>query len=210
MLDVNRLDSALIQARAVLDAEPRGILPLASRVCVWEAMIDPGDDEASYGYRIRLKLACVNHVRAIWDSVFPEDRGLDDMLSLASALVEGGVDSRSAEVDAQRFFKTLVFETDFTEETEPAIMLAQAASNAVISAAYRNPDFDVADEVGDDDDLGPESFETSYLCASAVARAMNWQVDQETQDGISARREFWTWYLDDAVKSSCGLAMGAR
>ena len=81
--------------------------------------------------------------------------------------------------------------------TNPALMVADAATSMVISACYRNPDHDTADNDNDDEELAPDSYETSYTCASAAAGAMNWMpVDQAN---VEARRAFWMWYLDEAI-----------
>ena len=76
-------------------------------------------------------------------------------------------------------------------------MVADAATSMVISACYRNPDYDTVDNDIDDEELAPDSYETSYTCASAAAGAMNWMpVDRAN---VEARRAFWMWYLDEAI-----------
>ena len=67
----------------------------------------------------------------------------------------------------------------------------------VTSACYRNPDYDTVGDETDDDELLPDSLETSYCCASAAANALNWVSIEETD--VPARRAFWTWYLDEAI-----------
>ena len=67
----------------------------------------------------------------------------------------------------------------------------------VTSACYRNPDYGTAGDDTDDNELLPESLETSCCCASAAANALNWVSIEET--GVPARRAFWTWYLDEAI-----------
>ena len=65
------------------------------------------------------------------------------------------------------------------------------------AATHRNPEYDVSDDTLDDDDLLPDSLESSYTCASAAAGALNWQPVEETD--VAARRAFWLWYLDEAI-----------
>jgi len=85
----------------------------------------------------------------------------------------------------------------FDSVVEPATFIADTASHTVISACYRNPDFDIEDPELDDDELLPDALEASYSCAIAMANAANWQPIEETD--VAARREFWTWYLDEAI-----------
>ena len=67
----------------------------------------------------------------------------------------------------------------------------------VVSACSHNPHYDTADDTADDDELLPDSLESSYSCASAAANALNWVSIEETD--VPARRAFWTWYLDEAI-----------
>ena len=53
------------------------------------------------------------------------------------------------------------------------------------------------DDMVDDDELLPDTLESSYSCASAAAGTLNWQPLELTD--VPARRAFWTWYLDEAI-----------
>ena len=53
------------------------------------------------------------------------------------------------------------------------------------------------DDMVDDDEMLPDTLESSYSCASAAAGALNWQPLEQTD--VPARRAFWTWYLDKAI-----------
>lgn len=67
----------------------------------------------------------------------------------------------------------------------------------VMSACYRNPDYGTAGGDTDDDELLPDSLETSCCCAGAAADALSRQPIENTD--VPARRAFWTWYLDEAI-----------
>ena len=75
--------------------------------------------------------------------------------------------------------------------------MANGAVNLVGSALDRSLDFDVVGDIQDDDELLPDSLETSYCCASAAAKVLNWMPAEETD--VAARRAFWLWYLDEAI-----------
>lgn len=197
MIDMLAVSSAINQAKIDLSASPEGILSLESRTVIWIAMNDFADAEASYLNRTHLKVLCVNKVKSIWTQMFPADSSIDRMLQLTHALMGKNVDPGAAENDASRFLQNAIAKFGSNATTNPALMVADAAAAMVVSACYRNPDYDTADNDIDDDELAPDSFETSYMCASAAAGGMNWMpVDQVD---VNARRAFWMWYLDEAI-----------
>ena len=200
MIDMLAVSSAINQAKIDLSASPEGILSLESRTAIWIAMNDFADAEASYLNRTYLKVLCVNKVKSIWTQMFPADSSIDRMLQLTHALMGKNVDPGAAENDASRFLQNVIAKFGSNATTNPALMVADAAAAMVVSACYRNPDYDTADNDIDDDELAPDSFETSYTCASAAAGGMNWMpVDQVDVD---ARRSFWMWYLDEAIPAA--------
>ena len=107
------------------------------------------------------------------------------------------MDPGAAENDASRFLQNAIAKIGSNATTDPALMVADAATAMVVSACYRNPDYDTTDNDVDDDELAPDSFETSYMCASATAGGMNWK--SADQVNVEARRAFWMWYLDEAI-----------
>ena len=197
MINMLAVSRAINQAKIDLNASPEGILSLENRTIIWIAMNDPADSEVSYFNRTQLKVLCVNQVKSIWTRMFPADSGIDRMLQLTYALMGKSVDPGAAENDASRFLQNVIAKIGSNATTDPALMVADAATAMVVSACYRNPDYDTADNDVDDDELAPDSFETSYMCASAAAGGMNWMpVDQVN---VEARRAFWMWYLDEAI-----------
>ena len=181
-----------------LAASSKAILSLATRTRIWRAMLDPQDHEASYRHRIELQVACVRHVQHFWDSAFPGDNRVEEMLTLAQELIDQQADVPHAERRAKTFVMDVFDEVDdYNAITQPAVFVADAASSMVVSACSHNPHYDTADDTADDDELLPDSLETSYSCSGAAAGALNWQPIEETD--VSARRAFWTWYLDEAI-----------
>ena len=199
MIDVDAVGREIEVGRAELAASDKAILSPATRTRIWEAMLDPQDDEASYRHRIELKMACVRHVLHLWDRAFPGDGRVEEMLALAQELIDQRADVRQAERRAKTFVTDVFDEVDdYNAITQPAVFVADAASHTASSACHRNPDYDtVDDDDTDDDELLPDSLETSYGCSGAAAGALNWQPIEETD--VSARRAFWTWYLDVAI-----------
>ena len=217
VIDMDAVDREIRAARAELAdaANTKGILSLPTRKRIWRAMLDPADDGVSYQHRIRLKVACVRHVLPVWYRGFPGDQRVEEMLALAQDLM----DRRTMDIDQARMTAGTLL-ADVIDEaasddvelemdastTKPnsiknvASLVADAASLTVFSACHRDPDMDLweeYDDMVDDDELLPDTLESSYSCASAAAGALNWQPLELTD--VPARRAFWTWYLDEAI-----------
>ena len=200
MINMPTVSESIKQARTNLVNSPKGILSLGDRKRIWISMNDPDNFEVSYLNRTQLKVLCVNQVKPIWMCVFPTNPGVDRMLQLTHSLMEKSVDPEAAEDEAFYFLQDLIADVESNEFTDPAMMVADAASRMVISACFRNPDYDTSLDGLTDDELAPDSFETSYMCASAAAGGMNWMpVDQVD---VNARRAFWMWYLDEAIPAA--------
>ena len=197
VINIPIVSESIKQARTTLVNNPKGLLSLGDRKRIWISMNDPDNFEVSYLNRTQLKVMCVNHVKPIWSHILPANPGIDRMLQLTHSLMKKSVDPGAAEDEAFYFFQDLSTSVESNAVTNPALMVADAATSMVISACYRNPDYDTADNDTDDEELAPDSYETSYTCASAAAGAMNWMpVDRAN---VEARRAFWMWYLDEAI-----------
>ena len=218
MIDMTAVDREIRAARAEL-ADPgnvKGILSLPTRVRIWRAMLDPDDDEVSYQHRIRLKMACVRHVLPVWYQGFPDDQRVEEMIALTQDLMDRRTtDIDQAQEDAESLLVGVIDDVNASAtEVKPGVLkpdatkeassfVADAASHAVFSACYRDPDMDLweeFDDMVDDDELLPDSLESSYSCASAAAGALNWMPVEQTD--VPARRAFWTWYLDEAIPTT--------
>ena len=220
MIDMEAVDREVRAARAELaDAgNVKGILSLPTRKRIWRAMLDPDDDEVSYQHRIRLKMACVRHVLPVWYRGFPGDQRVEEMIALTQDLMDQkDVDADWLQDYAEEFISNVISAAEpDTTEPEPgesviypdpvkdvSALVANAASLMVVSACHRDPDMDLweeFDDMVDDDELLPDSLESSYSCASAAAGALNWMPVELTD--VPARRAFWTWYLDEAIPTT--------
>ena len=212
---MDAVDREIRAARAELaDAgNVKGILSLPTRKRIWRAMLDPHDDEVSYQHRVRLKIACVRHVLPVWYRGFPNDQRVEEAIAFTQDLMGRRVtDIRQARRFAEGLLDSVMNDlSSSATEVEPGVLkpdatkeassfVADAASMMTISACYRDPDMDLweeYDDMVDDDEMLPDTLESSYSCASAAAGALNWQPLEQTD--VPARRAFWTWYLDKAI-----------
>ena len=218
MIDMEAVDREVRAARAELaDAgNVKGILSLPTRKRIWRAMLDPADDEVSYQHRIRLKITCVRHVLPVWYQGFPDDQRVEEAIAFTQDLMGRRVtDIRQARRFAEDLLDSVINDlSSSATEVEPGVLkpdatkeassfVADAASMMTISACYRDPDMDLweeCDDMVDDDELLPDTLESSYSCASAAAGALNWMPVEQTD--VPARRAFWTWYLNEAIPTT--------
>ena len=198
MIDIMTLAAEIKIAATEVGVDSKGILSIGRRMRIYAAMINTQDVERSYLLRISLQDKCVRHVQHLWTASFPNNPSLEDMLTLAHRVVERQVSSDRAEIEAHRFFQSLD-----RAATNPAnyraIMVAHAARKLVASTCYRDLYADIDDTIEDDDELLPDSLDCSYACACAVAGGMNWRPADEVD--VEARRDFWMWYLNEAIPS---------
>ena len=92
MIDMNNLNQQLQLGREELAANDKAILSLQRRIAIWRAMIDESDADLSYQIRIRLNTMCVHHVQDVWYRAFPDDSGVEDLLTLAQNVADGQAD----------------------------------------------------------------------------------------------------------------------
>ena len=197
-MDAVRMEVEAARGELVDAGNVKGILSLPARTRIWRAMLDPQDAERSYRCRTELKMACLRRVLPLWERAFPGDDRVQEMLNLTQGLIDASQDPDDAEMTSDEFLADVYDEIeDFDAVTQPAAFVANGAVNLVGSALDRSLDFDVVGDIQDDDELLPDSLETSYCCASAAAGALNWQPIEDTD--VDARRAFWMWYLDEAI-----------
>jgi hypothetical protein len=195
-------ETSLTAARCELDASADGSVSLRARAAIWKALAGASDPTTAYTRRDRLNQACVRHVRHRWVERFPDDDGIDRMLDLASGVVAETVDAPAASDARDRFYVDVV-ETRTYGSDASAMFVGLAAANTVLEAL--TPDnLDAIPTVDDDENLDPQGYDTSYLCASAAARGLN-----ERPADIAQRRSFWRWYLDDAIPEIYQLREGS-
>lgn len=173
-------------------ATPDGNLRLDRRAVLWAALAATADARPSYLRRVRLNAMCVRHVLSRWRERFPHDDGVEQMLQLAEDVVAGETDADAAIAERNRFYVDVV-ETRKYGDDPSAMFVGLAAANTVVEALVED-NGDAIPEAEDDEDLDPEAYDTSYLCASAAARGLNGR-----PANIEARRAFWLWYLDEAI-----------
>ena len=188
-------EAAIEAARRELGGNADGILSLGRRKAIWTAGAALSDARTSYVRRVRLADACVRHVLDRWTERFADDDGVVRMLDLARDVVTGTTDGRTASAARDRFYVDVVDNRKYGSDAS-AMFVGLGAANTVLEALVVDTADAIPDE-DDDEDLDPEAYDTSYMCASAAARGLNGRPAD-----VERRRAFWRWYVDEAVPAT--------
>jgi hypothetical protein len=122
------------------------------------------------------------------------------MIELAEQLVNGTMDRELARREMADFLAEV---EDHGNADLPALTFAgAAAAKLVVTALY---DFDEEDATTElqDDNLDPDMYETDYLALRAAAHNEPTSTFKQDPRVVEQRvREFWQWYLDEAVPAA--------
>lgn len=199
--EYEKLNTLLQGAASELQHSSDGVLSLSVRKDIWIQMnlLDENSADNNVGRerRVRLDQLCVKHVMSLWSQVFPDDQGPLEMLAVAEKVVAAEIDDKSAQRLRDDFFTDVVENREYPNRDFSAMFIGHAAANTIISALIKDDSLAIP-EVDDDEDLDPESYDPSYLCACAAGGGMNVDADAN----IEKRKSFWMWYLTHAVSEA--------
>lgn len=164
----------------------------------------PGNGELAYADRagirrelepeqlLRLEELCARRVAGIWTARFPGDTRPIDVLEAALA-ARSGLDRELGELRAH-----LDNAFEHGEEAFPAIYAGNACWAAATDAVG-----DVGDEPEGDGELeiDPAEWSPCFYASIAEAGGATWE---EGVGDSAKRREFWRWYLLEALPSVQG------
>ena len=185
------VEDRIATARQEIDRDPNGILSLGTRIELWKELAALAPNNA-YKRRVALNQRCVRQVIDRWRERFDNDSGIDEMLRLADDVTAGLADDLYASAARDRFYVDVVDNRRYGADAS-AMFVGLGAANTVLEALVRVESDAIPDAI-DDEELDPEAYDTSYLCASAAARGLNGRPAD-----AGARRAFWFWYLDEAI-----------
>jgi len=179
------LIAAIQNASSALSTNTDGELILPERKQIWRAMgdllVEGNRAIKGIGLKRRTKLArfCVQKVLALWDEVWPYDDGPRQMLITADQYLNGAIDYDVAWERKNTYWSkldNLIYEGNHLTIVNP-----------------QDPDENIRDE-----SLDPYQWDASLYASAAYAGGFAW----EEQSNKLRRREFWQWYLIEAVPSA--------
>jgi hypothetical protein len=180
-----------------------------------EPQHDSADRPTGAGFARRIALAelATRHVLPIWERGYPRDQRPYELLDIAQRLVRG----EASHEEAERAWSDLAGDLQDPPDSDPAagkflaeLMKPQhagmAAVRTVVAAMY---DVDVDPDLDHEDhELDVEQWDASYRASLAECGYNPGDPPYEEGDsGDNAetqerRRQFWRWYLDEAVPAA--------
>jgi Immunity protein Imm5 len=197
---LKHLQQLLGNANEGVEADDFGRLSLSSRRRIWSAIRANSDaaNPIQVGHLrcVFLDTLCVRKGLGLWSKVFPNDRGPQEMVSLAFEYLEREVSATEVEKKRDAFFVEVVENRRYKADEYPVSFVGHAAATLYLQPWLTNAKHSLTKE-----SLDAEAYEPSYLVALAFANGLN---DSESAN-IPDRRRFWHWYLNEAVKEAIGM-----
>lgn len=203
MIDIEPIAAVLAECRRRLVTDGR--LPLASRRRLWtalEAGVSPGVAQRRL---LLLDTMAVQRMLPAWRAAFPGDNRPEGLLRLAYETLDGRYPADRLMDEADRLQIDLVDNTRWTNETTPALLTGVAAAVTARDAAIGPPNWRSIPPEADDADLDSDAWPSTTLIAWAAAGGM----PDRGEFDAAAQRQFWSWYLDEAVPNAVLLAAPA-
>lgn len=194
------LELAIREGLALVEADMSHDLELQHRRRIMLLLDgESGDRAKGHRRRVRLDVMAVAKVLPLWDAVLPEDDTPRAALKLIQMFDEGKLDESRARAEAGRLWT----DCDNLIYKHEGLVNQVVVGYAAIGALHRR----VKDSYGDsanalrDIDVDPYEHNSDFLAAVAYAKGAVWEADSDREK----RREFWVWWLSDAVRAAAEL-----
>jgi hypothetical protein len=205
MMLPNELVNILDRARASLVSHPQHDLTLGFRRAIWGTM-GPladrtlGEETVAWRRRVRLAKASAEFVLPLWDRVWPEDDTPRRLLAEADRVVGGRWSPRVQGALWHRFFDNAALQFGGEDRDHRNAREVLLSANQALATAMWDERFDpgVIDLGLTDAEVDPDASDASAFACAAYAGGGVWDADSDSD----RRREFWSWWLDEAVPNA--------
>ncbi len=196
------LVSAIKAAHEAMSQNSQFDLDLGYRHSIWAALGPRASSQVPKpsGLRRRATLAILSarYVIPIWESVWPGDNTPHRILVEAGQVLDGLVEPQTADRDFGKFW-TYMDSLASRLKNSSAVMVGYSAAKALCAALFdeKFDPFHINYELTDAD-VDPYDSDAAFAAAAAYAGGAIWN----TNSISSKRREFWEWWLDEAVPAA--------
>jgi hypothetical protein len=199
------LKQAIELASENLVRNPHGELALHYRKKIWASFgpvetAENGPAVRGVGLQRRARLAALSarHVLPVWERAWPADQGPHQTLESVEQYLNGTLEFRIAKERNGRF-RTHLDNLISSGKNQDAAYAGFAAFKALSTALF-DYELDLEDSKNGptDGDLEPYDWDASFYASMAYAGCAPW----EEASSAARRREFWEWYLKDAVPAA--------
>ena len=188
--------------RELMDSiDENGELPLLKRYWLCE-LLQPTNDQHVDPWLV-LESISAHKVEDIWKQYFPSEQFPIELLRIADTLMDSGDDVSHmekllAECKTKLDDKFLLGE-DYFRGVYAGFAMWAAASNIAYGTQVDEASFDI--------DLEPDEWHASFFASLAWAGGAVWE--GEVADA-NKRREFWTWFINDALPEALSFSTQPR
>jgi hypothetical protein len=176
--------------------DKRGDLPSSKRKEIYEMIeLHSNTKHTNLGHyrRAKLELMCAWKTFDKWEDCPLTDNLARELLELAEKYLRGEVEKIELEKKSSNFY-TIVDDLICKGEEYLSIAYAGFACNSAINAVLYDIDFDSAGI--SEREKEPEDWTACFNACDAYSNAKSWELKDSN---ISKRREFWEWFLSEAV-----------
>lgn len=195
-----KLEDALKIAKEAVDKEPNSRLILEHRKKIISAFgprankVD-GEIEITKPLIKRVKLAslCAERVLPIWEEVYSDEYDIKKVVAYAWEFIDGLRDRKRCREVINDFNGYLV-------DLEGGPIQPYAAGRCavrVLVAALNDEKLEVGDTAFEED-REFDKWDASFAGSVAVS-GLYWYEDDNSKKAIEKRKEYWDWYLNEAV-----------
>lgn len=197
----NELTELINIAKDEVNKHPNGELILPLRKSIYKLLGEHKDDEEGHAIltqgllrRTELAIFCVNKVMPIWNNVLASDTTPSTILENIKEYIVGRLTWDYLWEIPNSYWTVLDNYIIENNNYDNALYVGYASINALY-VVLNDEDFDEDNEDLLDQDLDPYTWDTAFY--SSLAYSESEQYNEETK--IRKRREFWLWYLDEAI-----------
>jgi hypothetical protein len=197
------LIEAIKVAQKAMLQNPQYNLNLGYRHSIWAALgprANSSQGSKRFGLQRRATLAILSarHVIPIWEGAGLNDDTPHRILIEAEQVLNGTVDVQTADRDFGEFWTYMDNLASKFEDSRP-VMVGYSAAKALLTALFDEKfdpfhiDYDLTDA-----DVDPYDSDAAFAAAVAYADGSIWNPDSSS----TKRREFWEWWLSEAVPTA--------
>jgi len=194
-----QLRDTLKAASLTLESDTRGHLPLPERLAIWKLLGSYSDRDTKAPTigdlrRAELALIAAADLIHIWNSTFDKP---DFDLLIEMCFMHLSKRSMAQEIDQKRReLAEYLQDIEFGEDQMPAFFSAESVlAAATLILGSRTFDPYAIEPNTEDEELDSDRWDSAYFAAAAFAGGL----PGDPQSSATKRKEFWQWYLTEAV-----------
>lgn len=201
------LRNVIQEALEFVDCDAHHDLNLGYRHAIWltfgPRMKVPGTPfNLGHMRRASLAILTAHQVLQIWEAVWPEDNLPSSLLEIAREVIKGKVSVESAKTfrrTAWAKLEQLASNPEYQEAKYQRSTSAGLSAECALKTVLEDEVFEATHIDYSLTDLDQDAYEhdASFWAATAYSGPI-WEVDSDS----SRRREFWVWWLNEAVSQA--------